>query len=98
MCAGAMKPATKGNETMTNLEIWTKKQGAMIYTTETGLMVKKNDGGWGNTYNYKSSRKWAAFVNGKDITTKSGAIRTFASSDAAKAAAEKSAEFEMLRA
>tara|TARA_R110000824_G_scaffold218148_1_gene404686 strand:- start:386 stop:607 length:222 start_codon:yes stop_codon:yes gene_type:complete len=71
---------------MTN---WTHSPSKKTYTSETGAMVKHNGGGWGRDYNYRSTRKWAAFdQQGAALSTSAGSVRTFKSSEAAMAAAD----------
>jgi len=51
--------------------------------------IKRNGGGWGGTYNPRTTRPYAVVLNGELLRTWDGKIRTFSSRAAAEKAAEK---------
>lgn len=70
---------------------WVKHNNKYLHT-ETGMVVKKRDGGWGKEHNPTSQRTWAILEPSSDgnVTLKAsnGNTRSFASSDAAIKTAE----------
>lgn len=71
---------------MTNLT-WTKVSQS-CHTAGGAVFVQRNSGGWGQRFNAYCQREWAASVDGEFLRTAAGHIRSFASSEAAKRAAE----------
>jgi hypothetical protein len=55
-----------------------------------GVMIRHSCG-WGGTFNPRTSRPWAVIANGQILRTEAGAIRTFASREAAREVARGAA-------
>jgi hypothetical protein len=53
------------------------------------IEIRKRKIGWGMQVKSWTHRPYAAFIGGKPLKTRGGAIRTFSTRDAARKAAEK---------
>lgn len=55
------------------------------------VLVRKCVGGWGGTWNPRTSKPYAAFVAGKILCAANGSTRTFATRESARIAGEAAA-------
>jgi len=66
---------------------WTRENKSR-HTAGNSVSVERRAGGWGQRFNAYCQREWAVRVNGSYLVTAANNFRTFASSEAAKRAAE----------
>lgn len=64
------------------------KENQSRYSAGPDTFVLRRAGGWGQRFNAYCKREWAAHVDGKYLVNAAGNIRQFATSKAAKIAAE----------
>ena len=67
--------------------VW-RKQRPGLHTAGENARVIRSMGGWSVTWNSRTSRPWAAEVDGSLLLTAAGRTRTFSTPEAAKRAVE----------